>query len=96
MAEDHWRSRPATCTAYKPHALYAPAKHKSPYGASMVRFAHRWLVFDDGLRRRLRIRAAEYGRSMEEKARETLRQAVGQPAPPKDLGEVKPWIRCPR
>lgn len=42
---------------------------------------------DDGLKRRLRIRAAEHGRSMEE-AREILRQAIGKPAGPENLGEA--------
>ena len=40
---------------------------------------------DDGLKRRLRVRAAEHGRSMEEEAREILRQVVGEPAPPRNL-----------
>ena len=40
----------------------------------------------DSLMRRLRMRAAEHDRSMEEEAREILRQAVGEAAPPKDLG----------
>ena len=40
---------------------------------------------DDSVKRRLRVRAAEHGRSMEEEAREILRQAVGEPAPPDDL-----------
>jgi plasmid stability protein len=43
---------------------------------------------DDGLKRRLRIQAAEHGRSMEEEAREILRRAVGKPAAPKNLGEA--------
>jgi antitoxin FitA len=43
---------------------------------------------DDELKRRLRIRAAEHGRSMEEEAREILRQAIGQRAIPKNLGEA--------
>lgn len=43
---------------------------------------------DDGLKRRLRIRAAEHGRSMEEEAREILRQAISTPASPDNLGEV--------
>lgn len=41
---------------------------------------------NDGLRRRLRTRAAEHGRSMEREAREILRQAVGRHAPPANLG----------
>ena len=42
---------------------------------------------DDTLKRSLRIRAAEHGRSMEEEAREIIRQAVGQPSAPKNLGQ---------
>ena len=41
---------------------------------------------DDRLKRRLRIRAAQHGRSMEAEAREIIRQAVGQPSAPKNLG----------
>ena len=40
---------------------------------------------DDGIKRRLRIRAAEHGRSMEEEAREILHQVVGEAAPPRNL-----------
>ncbi len=40
---------------------------------------------DDSLKRRLRIRAAERGRSMEEEAREILRATVGESAPPRNL-----------
>lgn len=40
---------------------------------------------DDSLKRRLRIRAAEHGRSMEEEAREILRLVVEKPAPPANL-----------
>ncbi len=40
---------------------------------------------DDGLKRRLRVRAAENGRSMEEEARDILRRTVGEAPPPKDL-----------
>ena len=36
---------------------------------------------DDALKRRLRIRAAEHGRSMEEEVREILRKEVGEAAP---------------
>ena len=43
---------------------------------------------DDSLKRRLRIRAAEHGRSMEEEARDILRQVVGQPSAPKNLGQA--------
>jgi len=43
---------------------------------------------DDGLKHRLRVRAAEHGRSMEEEVREILRQTVGQPATPENLGEA--------
>lgn len=43
---------------------------------------------DDGLKRKLRVRAAEHGRSMEEEAREILRQAVGNAAAPANLGKT--------
>ena len=43
---------------------------------------------DDALKRRLRVRAAEHGRSMEEEVREILRQAIGGTAPPRDLGRA--------
>lgn len=38
---------------------------------------------DDGLKRRLRVRAAEQNRSMEEEAREILRCALAQKTPAK-------------
>ena len=40
---------------------------------------------EDDLKRRLRIRAAEHGRSMEEEAREILRHGVTEPATPRNL-----------
>lgn len=40
---------------------------------------------DEALKRRLRIRAAEHGRSMEEEARDILRKEVGEPAPPANI-----------
>lgn len=40
---------------------------------------------EDELKRRLRIRAAEHGGSLEEEAREILRQVVGESAPPRNL-----------
>ena len=40
---------------------------------------------DDSLKRCLRMRAAKHGRSMEEEAREILRHAVEEPAPPPNL-----------
>lgn len=42
---------------------------------------------DDDVKRRLRVRAAEHGRSMEEEARDILRQVVSQPSAPKNLGQ---------
>ena len=42
---------------------------------------------DDDVKRRLRVRAAEHGRSMEEEAREILRQVVGRPPPARNLGQ---------
>jgi plasmid stability protein len=43
---------------------------------------------DDDVKRRLRVRAAEHGRSMEEEARDILRQVVGQPSAPSNLGQA--------
>ena len=43
---------------------------------------------DDDVKRCLRVRAAENGRSMEEEARMILRDAVADPAPPKNLGRA--------
>ncbi len=43
---------------------------------------------DDSVKKRLRIRAAEHGRSMEEEAREILRQAVAAAAPGRNLGRA--------
>ena len=43
---------------------------------------------DDGVKRRLRVRAAENGRSMEEEARDILGRAVGEAAPQKNLGRA--------
>lgn len=40
---------------------------------------------EDDVKRRLRVRAAEHGRSMEEEAREILRQVVGQESPAHNL-----------
>lgn len=39
----------------------------------------------DDVKRRLRIRAAEHGRSMEEEAREILREVVGEAKPRSNL-----------
>ena len=43
---------------------------------------------DDAVKQRLRMRAAEHGRSMEEEARDILRRAVGPTAPSANLGEA--------
>ena len=43
---------------------------------------------DDRLKTRLRIRAAEHGRSMEEEVRQILRQVIGLPAENRNLGEL--------
>jgi len=40
---------------------------------------------DESIKRRLRIRAAEHGRSMEEEARHILRQVVGEGHPVHNL-----------
>ena len=43
---------------------------------------------DDGVKQRLRIRAAEHGRSMEEEVREILRTAVGDGSTPLNLARA--------
>ena len=40
---------------------------------------------DDNTKQRLRVRAAEHGRSMEEEARDILRQVVLEPSGPSNL-----------
>ncbi len=40
---------------------------------------------DDELKKRLRIRAAEHGHSMEEEVREILRRAIGESPGPRNL-----------
>ena len=40
---------------------------------------------EDDIERRLRARAAEHGRSMEEEAREILRWVLTEDSPPRDL-----------
>ena len=40
---------------------------------------------DDGIKQRLRVRAAEHGRSMEEEARDILRQVMDGSTPPRNL-----------
>ena len=41
--------------------------------------------FDDDLKQRLRVRAAEHGHSMEEEVRDILRRAITEGAPPRNL-----------
>lgn len=43
---------------------------------------------DDALKQRLRMRAAEHGRSMEEEVREILRQSVGRSPSRTNLGKT--------
>ena len=43
---------------------------------------------DDDIKRRLRIQAVEHGHSMEEEAREILRSALTEPAPPTNLARA--------
>lgn len=40
---------------------------------------------DDDIKQRLRVRAAERGRSMEEEARDILRRVMAESAPPRNL-----------
>lgn len=43
---------------------------------------------DEAVKQRLRMRASEHGRSMEEEVREILRSAVAEPQPPRDLARA--------
>lgn len=43
---------------------------------------------EDDIKHRLRIRAAERGRSMEEEARDILRRVIGDATPPRDLASA--------
>ena len=43
---------------------------------------------DDDLKRRLRVRAARHGRSMEEEVRQILRRSISEPCAPKNLGKA--------
>lgn len=43
---------------------------------------------DETVKRRLRVRAAEHGRSMEEEVREILRSAIGEAPAGRDLGRA--------
>ena len=43
---------------------------------------------DENVKKQLRIRAAEHGRSMEEEVREILRHAMAGPALPRKLGDA--------
>ena len=53
---------------------------------------------DEHIKQRLRVRAAEHGRSMVEEARDILRKVMGEGAPPRDLAaairaRVSPSLR---
>ena len=58
---------------------------------------------DDDIKKRLRVRAAEHGRSMEEEAREILRRVTSESVPPRGLTGTAPseepsrawWCRTP-
>ena len=45
---------------------------------------------DDDIKQRLRVRAAEHGRSMEEEARDILRRVMSESASPPDRGNPRP------
>jgi plasmid stability protein len=54
---------------------------------------------DEDLKQRLRVRAAEHGRSMEEEVRDILRRVTGDSASPRDLAaairaRVAPEVRA--
>jgi plasmid stability protein len=44
---------------------------------------------DDDIKQRLRVRAAEHGRSMEEEARDILRRVMSDTASPHPAGRVR-------
>ena len=50
---------------------------------------------DDSITHRLRIRAAEHGRSIEEEARDILRHVVGAGRPAHNLAAPIPRMYCP-
>lgn len=50
---------------------------------------------DDTLKRQLRLRAAENGRSMEEEVRQILRHALGAPAPAEVVETAPPPEEAP-
>jgi plasmid stability protein len=54
-----------------------------PRSAAMASITIRNL--DDEIKQRLRVRAAEHGRSMEEEARDILRRVMSESASPRDL-----------
>ena len=43
---------------------------------------------EDDIKQRLRVRAAEHGRSMEEEARDILRRVMREGAPPRNLAKA--------
>lgn len=57
--------------------------NESPENTIMASITIRNL--EDDIKQRLRVRAAEHGRSMEEEARDILRRVVGEGAPPRNL-----------
>jgi antitoxin FitA len=72
-----------------PPLIATQSTHNLAQGSTEVAMASITIRnLDDSLKRRLRVRAAQHGRSMEEEAREILRQAVGQPGAPDNLGEA--------
>jgi plasmid stability protein len=56
-----------------------PTGAKEPMASITIR------NLDDEVKRLLRIRAAEHGRSMEDEVRDILRNAVREPKPPTNL-----------
>ena len=70
------------CTAII--ACYALIPNDAEPGTAMGSLTIRNI--DDALKRRLRLRAAGNGRSMEEEVREILRSTVGPSPAPADLG----------
>ena len=71
------------CNAITAYLVLGPARKERVVASITVR------NLDDGLKRRLRIRAAENDRSMEQEVREILRTVLAEDSPtPKRLGSA--------
>ncbi len=65
------------------NAINAYTLNESSENTAMASITIRNL--EDNIKQRLRVRAAEHGRSMEEEVRDILRRVMGEAAPPRNL-----------